>query len=74
MDFVLTTHYISLCNLLDNNKNICNQQMKIINDNYTYKLIKGISNIKGGITVLEKLSYPDEILISAKKVIDKIII
>ena len=77
IDFVLTTHYISLCNMMDINKNICNQQMEYrssneINPCYTYKLIKGISNVKGGIKVLEELKYSEEIIQSAKKIVDKI--
>jgi DNA mismatch repair ATPase MutS len=40
--------------------------MKIesINDdfNYTYKLEKGISDIKGGVKVLKDLEYPIEII------------
>jgi len=71
MDFLLTTHYISLCNLLDNCKNISNKQMNVNDNNYTYKLIDGISNIKGGIKVLDELLYPEEILISAKDIISK---
>ena len=30
--------------------------------NYTYKLKKGISTLKGGIRVLKDLGYPEEIL------------
>jgi DNA mismatch repair ATPase MutS len=30
--------------------------------NYTYKLKKGISTLKGGIKVLKDLGYPEEIL------------
>ena len=71
---MLTTHYNSLCTMMDNNKNIINKQMECINSksgghNYTYKLIDGISNIKGGIKVLEELKYSEEILFSAKEVI-----
>ena len=74
IDYMLTTHYISLCTMMDNNKNIINKQMECINSkneghNYTYKLIDGISNIKGGIKVLEELKYSEEILFSAKEVI-----
>jgi hypothetical protein len=29
---------------------------------YTYKLVKGISYIKGGVQVLSDLNYPKEIL------------
>ena len=29
--------------------------------NYFYKLVKGISDIKGGIRVLKDMDYPEEI-------------
>ena len=64
--FLLTTHFMQLCNMLDEKSNIKNIQMetKIINNvsNYSYKIIDGISNIKGGICVLRKLNYPEKIL------------
>tara|TARA_B100001059_G_C17488109_1_gene404984 strand:- start:440 stop:598 length:159 start_codon:yes stop_codon:yes gene_type:complete len=40
---------------------------------YTYKLTKGISDVKGGVKVLKDLEYPDEILKETKKVISEII-
>ena len=45
--------------------------MQVEDNNYTYKLIDGISNIKGGIKVLDELLYPEEILNSAKDIICK---
>ena len=75
VDFVLTTHYISLCKLLETEKKIVNKQMLIDDDNnYTYRLTKNISNIRGGIKVLEELDYDEEIINSAKNIIDKIVI
>jgi DNA mismatch repair ATPase MutS len=76
IDYMLTTHYISLCNMIDKNKNIINKQMdykddKDGNPNYTYKIMNGISNIKGGIKVLEELNYSDEIIEAAKEVMQK---
>jgi hypothetical protein len=73
INFILTTHYISLCKIM-NDKKICNQQMEIKDSHNTYKLIEGISDIRGGIKVLEELAYNDEIIISAKEIINKIII
>ena len=32
------------------------------NFNYTYKIKKGISKIKGGIRVLKDMNYPDHII------------
>ena len=66
INFILTTHYVDLCEKLDLNKTIENKNMKIINNNndiiYTYKLTKGICKIKGGNKILKDLGYPDEII------------
>jgi hypothetical protein len=72
LDYILTTHYVSLCKLLDKNKNIINKQMKILNNNSTYKLKNGISDIKGGIKVLKELDYDETIIKGANEIIDKI--
>jgi len=71
-DYILTTHYISLCDMMNMKKTITNKQMYIDNGINTYKLINGISKIKGGIKVLEDLSYPESIIISAKDIINNI--
>ena len=65
--FLLTTHFIKLCELFKKNKNITNKSMetKIAKNNlpeYCYKIQKGISNIKGGVSVLKILNYPDKII------------
>ena len=70
INFILTTHYYSLCKMLNNTSTITNKQMEIINNKNTYKLIDGISNIKGGIKVLEDLKYNNEIIMSAKEIVD----
>jgi hypothetical protein len=75
---VLTTHYIELCRKLESNKNIvnCCMKIKLLGESeeemgmrrdfeYTYLLIKGISEIKGGIKVLIDMKYPEEILANA---------
>ena len=36
---------------------------------YTYKMIQGISEIKGGLCVLEQLCYPQEILSNAETIL-----
>ena len=70
---MLTTHYIRLCKLFNKTKNIENINMgtKLINDvpQYSYKIVKGISKIKGGIMVLKQLDYPDKIIKEANGVI-----
>ena len=69
---MLTTHFYQVCKELDSLKNIQNYQM-IVEENtdkdnkkkrikYTYKIGTGISNIKGGLSVLENMDYPKEII------------
>ena len=65
IDFVLTTHLLNLCKKI--NSIIENNHMNVIKINdfdfkYTYKMDKGISNIKGGLKVLADLNYPEYIL------------
>ena len=45
----------------------------IVNDSavYYYKLQNGISEIKGGITVLKQLGYPQKIIDDTNKAMDK---
>lgn len=63
---ILTTHYVKLCKKLSKNTMIKNYNMKTLktknNFKYTYKLVQGISKIKGGLKVLHDMKYPKEIL------------
>jgi hypothetical protein len=63
---LLTTHFIKVCKDLDNTKTIKNYKMVTkISENkllYTYKILPGISEVKGGINVLTSLNYPKEII------------
>ena len=73
--FLLTTHFIKLCELFQKNKNIANKSMqtKIAKNNlpeYCYKIQKGISNIKGGVSVLKNLHYPDKIINNAIDILE----
>ena len=71
--FLLTTHYLDMCDKLekDNKTTIENFHMSSYYKNdeliFTYKKVKGITEIKGGIEILKKLNYPLEILNDAKK-------
>ena len=75
INFILTTHYIQLCEKIEllHSTTILNKHMDVIPDendfNYTYKLVDGISNIKGGIKVLKDLDYPIEIINTTQKII-----
>ena len=68
VDYVLTTHYLELCDKFKEHSNVKNQQMKVntaseTNDiSYTYILEDGISHVHGGYQILEKMDYPEELL------------
>jgi hypothetical protein len=63
---LLTTHYVKLCKKLEKNKRIENYNMKTNKTSntfeYTYKLVEGISTVKGGLKVLSDMNYPNEII------------
>ena len=77
--FILTTHFIKLCDLFEEHKNktIENCYMNtIINENYDpiykYKIKKGISKVKGGICVLKQLNYPNKVIEKTQHILDNI--
>jgi energy-coupling factor transporter ATP-binding protein EcfA2 len=62
VDYLITTHYIELCELFKENKEISNKKMKV-NEypdhlEYSYKMVEGISYIHGGLYILKQLDYP----------------
>jgi hypothetical protein len=63
---MLTTHFVKVCKKLKKNENIINYHMETEKKNqrlnYKYKLKMGISEIKGGFSVLTEMNYPKEIL------------
>jgi DNA mismatch repair ATPase MutS len=67
VDFALTTHYHKLCKKVKNEHNIrnCKMDVKLKNgriEKYTFKLKKGVSTVKGGLSILEEMKYPTAIL------------
>ena len=75
--FLLTTHFIKLCTLFEKKKKIINKSMKTLEDEnknpvYTYKITNGISTIKGGVSVLRNLDYPENIIKMSLLVLEKI--
>jgi hypothetical protein len=76
--YIITTHFLDICNRMENDKTISNMHMKIdMNCEdfiYTYKLEKGISNIKGGVKVLRDLEYPEYIINETKQMINEIVV
>ena len=99
VDFMLTTHYIQLCELFCGhgssssgkkrkvvrkkrneilpNANIRNLHMETsakdatgLDYVYHYKVVPGVSNVRGGIKVLVDLKYPDSIIQTTKSVLE----
>lgn len=74
--FIITTHFLDLCKKMDKEERIVNLNMEITQDNndftYTYKIIPGISNVKGGLKVLRDLGYPEEIIDMADDVLNNL--
>jgi hypothetical protein len=69
--YILTTHYLELCEHLEKETDRETSKSGVIN--YTlerkYVLQKGISTIKGGIKVIQDLEFPEEILKTAKTLV-----
>ena len=65
VDFLLTTHYVEIC---DRIQGIRNYRMEVIENEdtnqfeFTYKIEPGISRIEGAIKILEEMDYPADIL------------
>lgn len=63
---ILTTHFIKVCKKLEKSKNIINCKMLTEKEQnnliYKYTLTEGISDIKGGMIVLQQMNYPKEII------------
>jgi len=74
--YMITTHFLDLCRRLEKENCVLNSHMKINknkdNFTYSYKIEKGISDIKGGIKVLKDLEYPEEIILMTQKIIDEL--
>ena len=67
VDYVLTTHYVDMCEKFKDNECVLNKKMMVNKDEngklkYIYKLIDGISRINGGYQILEQLEYPKHLL------------
>jgi len=68
---LLTTHFNKVCKNLENNKNVINCHMEAKKDDengqiqYSYLLKNGISNIRGGLSILTQMNYPKEIIDNA---------
>jgi len=64
VDFLLTTHYVEICDRING---IRNYRMEVLKKDenqfeFTYKIEPGISRIEGAIKILEEMDYPLDIL------------
>jgi len=67
VNFILTTHYLSICKKFKGSPTVQNYKMSVdVNPDgtfkYTYKIKKGISNLKGAVRVLKDMDYPEHII------------
>lgn len=67
VDFILTTHYTSICNKIDEKSRIANYSMYIEENEdgniiYSYKIVTGICETEGAINILKNMEYPKEII------------
>jgi len=67
VNFILTTHYLSICKKYKKSGHIENFKMHVqVLENgefyYTYKMKPGISKIKGALRVLKDMGYPEDII------------
>jgi hypothetical protein len=67
VSFVMTTHYMKLCKMIKRNKNCAKNYNMCSSVNglgveYSYKLSGGISKIKGGVSVIRKMGFPEKII------------
>jgi DNA mismatch repair ATPase MutS len=62
VDYLITTHYIELCEHFKGKPLFLNQKMDVTVSSekieYSYKLVEGISYVNGGIFILKELNYP----------------
>jgi DNA mismatch repair ATPase MutS len=63
VDYILTTHYIKLCENFDKEPLIQNLKMNVeVKEdkiNYLYEIVQGISYVHGGKHILKEMNYPE---------------
>jgi MutS domain V len=67
VDFILTTHYISVCRKFRKDMYVRNHQMSVDlhkggGIKYLYRVRRGISKVEGAVRILKDMNYPKEIL------------
>ena len=67
VDFILTTHYTSVCRKFRKDALVMNYQMSVdVHEGggikYLYRVRRGISKVEGAMRILKDMNYPSEIL------------
>jgi hypothetical protein len=63
--FILTTHFMDLCQKLTDDNIINYKMVSSIQDKtllHTYKLEKGVNDIRGSVEILRQLNFPEEVI------------
>ena len=75
VQFLLTTHYLDMCEHLNKCKSLTNYHMECYYEGremrYTYKKKLGITKIRGGVEILKRLEYPESIIKCAENIATK---
>ena len=71
LDYILTTHYVYICNKFKKSKDTENYKMLTTLDEngnciFHYKIKKGISKVRGALSVLRQMNYPKDIIENIK--------
>ena len=72
VDFILTTHYVSICSKMKKSARIQNYKMDVVvredgSMKYTYLIKAGVSKVQGAVRILQDMNYPSEIVDSIKQ-------
>ena len=75
VDYMITTHYIELCEHFKDTKCICNKKMNVKECEekieYSYKIVDGISYVNGGTFILKEMNYPTYLYESVQNDLEK---
>jgi DNA mismatch repair ATPase MutS len=75
VDYMITTHYIELCEHFKDTDSVCNKKMNVTENDetieYSYKMLDGISYVNGGTFILKEMNYPKYLYESVQNDLEK---